>query len=136
MTHSKYTSRTENVGQFRCETTYALSEEKTVTDLSAGYGGREKYPDPGMLLGATLSSCMMSFLSVIAARKEVDLRGMRIQAYAVESDKGIEKIKLKAVMPLEGSHPLRSILEKAALTCPVRRALHPDLETPIEWEWK
>lgn len=75
MTDDKYTSRTENVGQFRCETTYARSEEKTFTDLSASYGGREKYPTPGMLLGATLSSCMMSLLSVIAARKEVDLRG-------------------------------------------------------------
>lgn len=82
MTDDKYTSRTENVGQFRCETTYARSEEKTFTDLSASYGGREKYPTPGMLLGATLSSCMMSLLSVIAARKEVDLRGMRILAHA------------------------------------------------------
>ena len=136
MTDDKYTSRTENVGQFRCETTYARSEEKTFTDLSASYGGREKYPTPGMLLGATLSSCMMSLLSVIAARKEVDLRGMRILAHAVESEKGIEKIELKAVMPLDGSHPLRSMLEKAAMTCPVRRALHPDLETPIEWEWR
>lgn len=45
-----------------------------------------------MLLGATLSSCMMSLLSVIAARKEVDLRGMRILAHAVESEKGIEKL--------------------------------------------
>lgn len=102
MTDDKYTSRTENVGQFRCETTYARSEEKTFTDLSASYGGREKYPTPGMLLGATLSSCMMSLLSVIAARKEVDLRGMRILAHAVESEKGIEKIELKAVMPLDG----------------------------------
>lgn len=51
MTDDKYTSRTENVGQFRCETTYARSEEKTFTDLSASYGGREKYPTPGMLLG-------------------------------------------------------------------------------------
>ena len=50
MTDDKYTSRTENVGQFRCETTYARSEEKTFTDLSASYGGREKYPTPGMLL--------------------------------------------------------------------------------------
>lgn len=133
MTDDKYTSRTENVGQFRCETTYARSEEKTFTDLSASYGGREKYPTPGMLLGATLSSCMMSLLSVIAARKEVDLRGMRILAHAVESEKGIEKIELKAVMPLDGSHPLRSMLEKAAMTCPVRRALHPDLVSFSEY---
>ena len=50
--------------------------------------------------------------------------------------RAIEKIELKAIMPLEGSHPLRAMLEKTALSCPVRQALRPDLETPIEWEWK
>lgn len=29
-----------------------------------------------------------------------------------------------------------TMLEKTALSCPVRQALRPDLETPIEWEWK
>ena len=61
---------------------------------------------------------------------------MRILARPVESSKGIEKIELKAIMPLEGTHPLRSMLEKTALSCPVHQALRPDLETPIEWEWK
>lgn len=79
---------------------------------------------------------MMSLVSVVAARKGVDLKGMRVLARAAESSKGIEKIELKAIMPLEGSHPLRAMLEKTALSCPVRQALRPDLETPIEWEWK
>lgn len=76
---------------------------------------------------------MMSLVSVVAARKGVDLKGMRVLARAAESSKGIEKIELKVIMPLEGSHPLRAMLEKTALSCPVRQALRPDLETPIEW---
>ena len=79
---------------------------------------------------------MMSLVSVVAARKGVDLKGMRVLARAVESSKGIEKIERKAVMPLESSHPLRSRLEKTAMSCPVRQALRPDMETPVEWEWK
>ena len=97
---------------------------------------RTEVPAPGVLLGSTLASCMMSLVSVVAARKGVDLKGMRVLARAAESSKGIEKIELKAIMPLEGSHPLRAMLEKTALSCPVRQALRPDLETPIEWEWK
>ena len=128
MTDHYYTSETENVGQFRCETTFIPSNVTFATDLPASFEGRAEFPSPGVLLGSTLA--------VVAARKGVDLKGMRVLARAAESSKGIEKIELKAIMPLEGSHPLRAMLEKTALSCPVRQALRPDLETPIEWEWK
>lgn len=87
------------------------------------------------MLGSALASCMMSLVSVVAAKKGVDLQGMRILARVAESPKGIEKISLKAIMPLEGSHPLRPMLERTAMACPIRQALRPNLETPIEWEW-
>ena len=136
MTDTHYTSETENVGQFRCETTYIPSNITFAPDLPASFDGRAEFPSPGVMLGSTLASCMMSLVSVVAARKGVDLKGMRVLARAVESSKGIEKIELKAVMPLESSHPLRSMLEKTAMSCPVRQALRPDMETPVEWEWK
>jgi len=155
MTDHYYTSETENVGQFRCETTFIPSNVTFSTDLPASFEGRAEFPSPGVLLGSTLASCMMSLVSVVAARKGVDLKGMRVLARAAESSKGIEKIELKVIMPLEGSHPLpraaveravqlshekycsaSAMLEKTALSCPVRQALRPDLETPIEWEWK
>lgn len=136
MTDTHYTSETENVGQFRCESTYIPSNITFATDLPASFEGRGEFPSPGVMLGSTLASCMMSMISVVVARKGVDLKGMRILARPEESSKGIEKIELKVVMPLEGSHPLRPMLEKMALSCPVRRALRPDMETPIEWEWK
>ena len=120
MTDTHYTSETENVGQFRCETTYIPSNITFATDLPASFEGRAEFPSPGVMLGSTLASCMMSLVSVVAARKGVDLKG----------------IELKAVMPLESSHPLSSMLEKTAMSCPVRQALRPDMETPVEWEWK
>lgn len=136
MTDSKYTSVTENTGHFRCETTYTPSGLKTFTDLPPVFNGLAEYPSPGAMLAATLASCTVSLLSVIAAKKEVDLTGIRIQAHAVETDQGVAQIALKIIMPLSGDHPLRSVLEKAAHTCPVRRSLRADLDTPIEWEWK
>ena len=136
MTDTHYTSETENVGQFRCESTYIPSNITFATDLPASFEGRAEFPSPGVMLGSTLASCMISLVSVVAARKGVDLKGMRILARPVESSKGIEKIELKAIMPLEGTHPLRAMREKTALSCPVHQARRPDLETPIEWEWK
>ena len=99
MTDHYYTSETENVGQFRCETTFIPSNVTFATDLLASFKGRAEFPSPGVLLGSTLASCMMSLVSVVAARKGVDLKGMRVLARAAESSKGIEKIELKAIMP-------------------------------------
>ena len=96
MTDHYYTSETENVGQFRCETTFIPSNVTFATDLPASFEGRAEFPSPGVLLGSTLASCMMSLVSVVAARKGVDLKGMRVLARAAESSKGIEKIELKA----------------------------------------
>ncbi len=44
------------------------------------------------MLGSTLASCMMSLVSVVAARKGVDLKGMRVLARAVESSKGLKRL--------------------------------------------
>ena len=71
MTDHYYTSETENVGQFRCETTFIPSNVTFATDLPASFEGRAEFPSPGVLLGSTLASCMMSLVSVVAARKEV-----------------------------------------------------------------
>ena len=76
MTDHYYTSETENVGQFRCETTFIPSNVTFATDLPASFEGRAEFPSPGVLLGSTLASCMMSLVSVVAARKGVDLKGM------------------------------------------------------------
>lgn len=91
MTDHYYTSETENVGQFRCETTFIPSNVTFATDLPASFEGRAEFL-PGVLLGSTLASCMMSLVSVVAARKGVDLKGMRVLARAAESSKGIEKL--------------------------------------------
>ncbi len=106
MTDTHYTSETENVGQFRCETTYIPSNITFATDLPASFlKAARSFPPPGVMLGSTLASCMMSLVSVVAARKGVDLKGMRVLARAVESSKGIEKIELKAVMPWKAATP-------------------------------
>ena len=80
MTDHYYTSETENVGQFRCETTFIPFNVTFSTDLPASFEGRAEFPSPGVLLGSTLASCMMSLVSVVATRKGVDLKGMRVLA--------------------------------------------------------
>ena len=38
-------------------------------------------------------------------------------------------------VPLPSDYPDRKLLEQAALSCPVKHSLHPDIEIPITWKW-
>lgn len=133
----KYSTETVYKGQGRCATTHNATGKTFATDLHKDIGGLEDNPSPGEMLAATLASCMMSMVSVIAGRKDIDVTGMKIEASPVTDDKNqIVKIELKATMPLPGDHPMRKALEASALTCPVHNALKHEIETPVEWVWQ
>lgn len=132
-----YASKTVYEGQGRCRTTHNATGKGFATDLHKDIGGLEENPSPGEMLAATLASCMMSMVSFIASRKDIDVKGMVIEsAPEAGSDGSIKRIPLRITMPLPGDLPMRKALEASALTCPVHRALNPSIETPIEWIWK
>ncbi len=135
MIDKSFASSTENIGQFRCETTFYPTGRSFCTDLPESLNGLAQYPSPGDLLGAALASCMTSMISFVAAKNGIDVKGMKIEATPIENGGGIQQIRLKITMPLPVAHPLRDMLERSAKTCPVHKSLRPDLETPIEWVW-
>ena len=47
----------------------------------------------------------------------------------------IGKLEVVITVPLPADHPDRKLLEQAALSCPVKHSLHPDIEVPITWNW-
>ncbi|MEG0837991.1 MAG: OsmC family protein [Akkermansia sp.] len=131
----EYSTETVYMGQGRCTTVHKVTGATVTTDLDKSHGGLEQNPSPGELLGATLASCMMSMVSFIASRKEIDVKGMKFEAFPVAENGKITKIVLKATVPLPANHPYRKALEQSALTCPVHGVLRADIETPIEWNW-
>lgn len=131
-----YSTITTYEGKGRCTTTHNATGKSFSTDLHKSIGGLEENPSPGEMLAATLASCMMSNMSVVAARKEIDVQGMTIEASPVtDANNKILKIELKITMPLPEDHPQRKMFEQAAATCPVHQALNPSVETPVEWSW-
>ncbi len=132
-----YTSETIFEGKGRCVTTHKATGKTFATDLHRDLGGYEENPTPGEMLAATLASCMASMISVVAARKGVEVTGMKLEAApCVDANGKIEKIKLKITMPLPADYPYRDMIQTSAMICPVHQALNPSIETPVEWYWQ
>ena len=132
----QYTSRTKNVGNFRCETTYVRGDGRFATDLPKEIGGLSEYPTPMELLASAVASCMMSMVSYVASRKGISMENMKFQAFPiVESDK-LKELNFIAKVPHPVDLPERELLEKSAMSCPVKNALDPNIKVSVECRWE
>ena len=93
--------------------------------------------------GATLSTDahvdnnMSTIMGIVAERKGIHLEGMTVEvAKHMNADpRRIGKLEVVITVPLPSDYPDRKLLEQAALSCPVKHSLHPDIEIPITWKW-
>jgi len=68
----------------------------------------------------------------------VDLKGSTVEVTKImQADpRKIAKIITVLNMNLEADDKTKTILERAAMTCPVMLSLHPDIEKEITFNWK
>jgi uncharacterized OsmC-like protein len=81
---------------------------------------------------------MATIMGIAAERHQVDLGGMEIEVtkeMTTEAPRRIARLTTKIRVPLPPDHPQRTLLENAALTCPVHKSLHPEIEKPLEFDW-
>lgn len=130
---------TEYQGQLHCHNTHGPSGNICETDAPVDNNGRGETFSPTDLVATALGSCMATIMGIVAARKEIDLTGMKITVakhMSTELPRRIAKLDVRIEVPLAGTHPDRKLLENAALTCPVHQSLHPEIEVPIGWGWQ
>jgi uncharacterized OsmC-like protein len=81
---------------------------------------------------------MATIMGIVADRHGLDLRGMDIEVnkvMSVDAPRRIAKLETTIKVPLAPDHPQRVLLENAALTCPVHKSLHPEMEKPVNFQW-
>ena len=81
---------------------------------------------------------MMTILGIVAERHGLDLAGMRaetVKEMTSAPPRRIAGLRTRLTIPLPPDHPQRQLLENAALTCPVHKSLHPDIDAAIEFVW-
>jgi putative redox protein len=125
-------------GGLRCAAAHGPSGQTLHTDAPVDNHGRGESFSPTDLVATALGSCMATIMGIVADRHQLDLRGMEIEVVktmSADSPRRIAKLETTIKVPLPPDHPQRVLLENAALTCPVHKSLHPEMEKPVDFRW-
>jgi putative redox protein len=123
-------------GELRCEARHAPSGAVVITDAPADNHGKGESFSPTDLVATALGSCMLTIMGIVAARHSIDLRGTTV---TVEKHMVADPVRRIGRLPvrIEVKTPVtaeqKKLLETAALTCPVHKSLHPDIDKPVEF---
>ena len=123
-------------GDLRTEVTHINSGQSFITDAPTDNQGKGGAFSPTDTVCAALSSCMMTLMGIYANRENIDLKGLesKITKHMGSEPRRISKIEIDFFWaePIASAHQIE-MLKKAALTCPVAKSLHPEIEQIIRF---
>ena len=125
-------------GTLRTECTHLQSGSAIETDAPTDNNGKGERFSPTDLLATSLASCMLTVMCIKARSMGFDLDGVKVEVEKnMEADpRRVGGINLVYTIPdtlANLSEKEQSILKNVALTCPVQKSLHPDIEVNINW---
>lgn len=125
-------------GELHTACTHEPSAAVVATDAPKDNHGRGESFSPTDLLATAFGSCMLTVMGIAARRDGHALEGARVRVEKHMVADPVRRIgRLVARFDLPSGVPVeaRTGLERAALTCPVKQSIHPDIETEIDFVW-
>jgi putative redox protein len=133
------TSKILYEGNLRTVATHLQSGTVIETDAPTDNQGKGERFSPTDLVATALGNCMLTIMGIKARDMQLDLQNTTIDITKnmVANPRRIGEIKVVINFPgdLQANDKQRTILENAALTCPVYESLHPDLKKDVEFKW-
>lgn len=132
------TVETIYLGGLRTEATHVQSGTKILTDAPTDNHGKGEAFSPTDLVATALGSCMMTIMGIAARTHGIDIDGTKLHITKImnASPRRIGEIVVEVHFPKPIADPKqRTILERAAATCPVAQSLHPDCKQTISYHY-
>ena len=131
------TSKVIYLGDLRTESEHLQSGEKILTDAPVDNNGKGEAFSPTDMVANSLATCMLTIMGIKARDLSIDLRGTTAEVTKVMATdpRRIGKIIIRFTLPVAVEEKSKTILERAAHTCPVLYSLHPDIEKDITFIW-
>ena len=126
------------LGDLRTEATNLFSGNKTITDAPLDNKGKAESFSPSDLLTASLGSCMMTIMGIAAREHNIQIDGTTCSLTKIMASdpRRVSEIQVVLTFP-HGNYTdkEKAILERAAITCPVAKSLHPDLVQNVKFNY-
>ncbi|SFE12217.1 Uncharacterized OsmC-related protein [Chitinophaga sp. CF118] len=126
-------------GQLRTTATHLQSGTVIQTDAPIDNNGKGESFSPTDLVATALGSCMLTIMGINANKNGWNIESTKVSIEKIMGTEPRRIIEVRVVFDFPGEHGLgekeRTILERAALTCPVAKSLHPDLVQNVKFNW-
>jgi len=104
-------------------------EHEVVADEPAAVGGSDAGMMPTELMFAALSSCFCLSVAHVAAKRDIELPGLRVTVDAERIGRELRYGRLRVeIAAIAGEHDLAALVERAKPFCWVSNMLADDLE--------
>ena len=132
------TSVVSYLGNLRTESVHISSNEKIVTDAPTDNNGKGEAFSPTDLVATALGSCMITIMGIAAQKHNIDISGTSASVKKImgSNPRKIDEVFIDISMSNHLKENDRKRLERAALSCPVHKSLHPDLIKTISFSYK
>ncbi|MGE7774461.1 OsmC family protein [Chitinophaga sp. NPDC101104] len=126
-------------GELRTTATHPRSGSVIETDAPVDNNGKGERFSPTDMVASALGSCMLTIMGIKARDKGWNIDGTTVSIDKImgTDPRRITGVKVLIAVPQTAGldDTARKILENAALTCPVAKSLHPDIQQDVTFNW-
>lgn len=132
------TSKVTYIGDLRTISVHIQSGTEILSDAPKDNHGKGEAFSPTDLVANSLATCMISIMGIKSRDLNVDLTGSTVEVTKImqAEPRKIAKIITVLNMNIAADDKTKTILERAAMNCPVMLSLHPDIEKEVTFNWK
>lgn len=108
------------------------------TDPPKDVGGEGRVFSPTDLFAASLGTCMLTVMGIVAKTVGFDLKGTTAEIEKEMSAtplRRVARIVVRIRCPHTPKDHIREKLETAALQCPISLSLHPEIKKEVDFIW-
>ena len=125
-------------GDLRCTATHIKSGNQVVTDAPTDNNGKGEAFSPTDLLCTSLTTCMITLMGITANSKDIQIGQIDadIEKIMGSEPRRVSGINIQfKIKDLNFTEREKEILKNAALTCPVAKSIHSDIELGIDFQF-
>ncbi|OCB77631.1 osmotically inducible protein OsmC [Flavobacterium piscis] len=132
------TSKVTYLGDLRTKSIHVQSGSEIISDAPLDNNGKGEAFSPTDTVANALASCMMTIMGIKARDLDVDFIGSTAEVTKIMNaePRRIGAIEIAFEMQGVADEKNKTILERAAMTCPVFLSLSSEIEKKITFNWK